>query len=263
MIAAGVDVGSISTKVVIIDGSKKILACKVLSTGAESKKRADECMMKAIQEAGIGKENIDSVVSTGYGRDNVDFAQKKVTEIHCHAKGARFLFDNTQTILDIGGQDSKAIKLDKKGNVFDFAMNDKCAAGTGRFLEVMAGVLGVNIDSLSDLANTSQKNVSISNICTVFAESEVISLIHEGCSKEDIAKGIHDAVADRAIALLRKVTIIEPITLTGGVIKNKGVVKSLKEKLGVKVNIPQDPQIVGALGAAIIASEIYSGEYVK
>lgn len=255
MIAAGLDIGSVSTESVIINSEGSIIVYDIIPTGFDSKEASENSLNNALKSAKLQKKDIGRIVSTGYGRNNVAFADKAVTEITCHAVGARFLFKETRTILDIGGQDSKAISLDSSGKVIDFAMNDKCAAGTGRFLELMAKVLDADVASLAKLALKAKKKVRISNICGIFAESEVISLIHEGFAREDIARGIHDSVADRALALLRKVSIVGPVTLTGGVIKNEGVVRALKNKLGEKLFIPPEPQIVGALGAAIIAAD--------
>jgi predicted CoA-substrate-specific enzyme activase len=196
-------------------------------------------------------------MTTGYGRNNIPFMDDEVSEITAHAKGAHFLFPEINTVLDIGGQDSKAIKLEEDGQISDFVMNDKCAAGTGRFLEVMAQALGLSLESLSDLSQLSSTPTVISSFCAVFAESEVVSLVGEGREKEDIARGIHEAIVVRTLTLLNRVKMSETIAMTGGVAKNKGLVKVLEDKLKLKLSIPEEPQIIGALGAALIAIKKY------
>ena len=198
---------------------------------------------------------IGRVVATGYGRIAVPFASKKVTEITCHARGAYHLFPQTRTVIDIGGQDSKVIRLGKDGRVVDFVMNDKCAAGTGRFLEVMARALEVSLEDMGRLSDLARERLTISSMCTVFAESEVVSLIAEGHPKEDIIRGLHDAVSERVAGMAERVGLENGVTMTGGVAKNAGVVRSLEERLGVKISRPEEPQIVGALGAALIAAD--------
>ena len=254
MITAGIDIGSVSTETVIFDGDK-IIAYDIMQTGPNSKKTAEKTLAAALSKANLNESEIQSSISTGYGRENVEIANKQMSEITCLAAGAAFLYPDIGGILDIGGQDSKAIRIGENGRILDFAMNDKCAAGTGRFLQVMANVLGVSIESLGELALSSTKKAVISNMCTVFAESEVISLIHHGWAIEDIANGLHDSISERAIGLLRKVKADSSILLTGGVIKNKGVVKALAKHLEVPPIIPEEPQIVCALGAAVLSQK--------
>ncbi|RLB74434.1 MAG: 2-hydroxyglutaryl-CoA dehydratase, partial [Deltaproteobacteria bacterium] len=191
----------------------------------------------------------------GYGRLRISFADKEVTEITCHAKGAHFLFPGTRTVVDIGGQDSKVITLDEEGNVTDFVMNDRCAAGTGRFLEVMAGVLETDLENLGRLSLQAKKGVSISSMCTVFAESEVISLIADGHRREAIIRGVHESISKRIFRMTKRLRLRAEITFTGGVAKNRGMVKALEELFRTRLNIPQEPQIVGALGAALVARD--------
>jgi predicted CoA-substrate-specific enzyme activase len=181
-----------------------------------------------------------------------------ITEITCHARGAFFVHPETRTVIDIGGQDSKVIRLDGQGRNVDFQMNDKCAAGTGRFLEVMAHALEVNLEDLGGLSLSAQRTIQISSMCTVFAESEVVSLIAENQPKEVIIRGLHDAIADRILGLVRRVGVEEKVTLTGGVAKNEGVVRALEERLAVRLFVPPEPQIIGALGAALLARELPS-----
>lgn len=257
MIFAGIDIGSISTKVVFIDDNKKLLFCDVVRTGSNSRKAAERCIQAVLEKAGISLNEISNLIATGYGRKIVPFKSDEISEISCHAKGANYLFPDTRTVIDIGGQDSKAIRLDENGEAVDFNMNDKCAAGTGRFLEEMAKALDTTVENLGKLSLESKKNLIISSMCTVFAESEVVSLLAENEEREDIAKALHNAIADRVLSLAHKVKLTNALTLTGGVIKNIGVIEAIKSKLpGWVIHIPDDPQIIGALGAAIIALEL-------
>lgn len=257
-IVLGIDVGSLSTKTVILDQEQRILAYDVLLTVGDSKRAAQASFKNVLNKAKLTKDDISYVVATGYGRNNVPFADTEVTEITCHAKGAHFLHPEARTVLDIGGQDSKAISLDPKGQITDFVMNDKCAAGTGRFIEVMAQALGVSLGSLGNLSRQATKSAQISSFCTVFAESEVVSLVAEGRTKVDIVGGIHDAIAERIFTLLNRIQMVKPVIMTGGVAMNKGVVRSIENKLDLKLNIPDHPQVVGALGAALVALGTFS-----
>lgn len=261
MITVGLDVGSLSTKAVILDQENRILSYDIELTSGDSRKAAEEVFDKVLKKAGVSKEDIGYLITTGYGRDNVPFSTRQVTEITCHAMGAYFLFSETRTVLDIGGQDSKAINLSSDGQVSDFVMNDKCAAGTGRFLEVMAQAMAVKLEDLGELSSQSKKSIPISSMCTVFAESEVVSLVAEGCPKPDIIRGVHEAIAERTVTLLNKIKIIEPITMTGGVAKNKGVMRALEKKLKLKMNVSDEPQIVGAIGAALIAQKFVRKDF--
>ncbi len=260
MPVAGIDVGSLTAEVVILD-QQKILHSVILPTGANSKAAAEKAMGKALEAAGLERSDLEFVVATGYGRVSIEFADKRITEITCHGRGALFLEPAVRTVIDIGGQDSKVILMGDNGRVLDFAMNDKCAAGTGRFLEVMAQALEVELEKLAELSSQAKETVSISSMCTVFAESEVVSLIARGLAREDIARGLHQAVADRTAGLVHRVGLVEPVMITGGVAKNGAVVKALNEKLKINLIVPQEPQIVGALGAALLAQEeLVSGE---
>jgi predicted CoA-substrate-specific enzyme activase len=258
---AGIDVGSLATKTVILSQERRVLAYDISLTIGDSRRAAEESFQNTLGKATLNKGDIAYIVTTGYGRDNVPFADKEVTEITCHALGAHFLFPETRTIIDIGGQDSKAINLNPDGQIMDFVMNDKCAAGTGRFLEVMAQALGVSLESLGELSRQSQNPTLISSFCTVFAESEVVSLVAEGRKKVDIIKGLHEAVGERTITLLNKIKVIEPLTMTGGVAKNKGVVDAIEKRLKLKLNIPDEPQIIGALGAGLIALKTFQKKF--
>lgn len=254
MIFAGLDIGSVSSETVIIDKNKKILSYEIVRTGSNSKKAAEKSMQAALNKANVSFNDVTNLIATGYGRKIVPFKSEEISEISCHARGAHFLFPDTKTVIDIGGQDSKAIRLSEDGEAIDFNMNDKCAAGTGRFLEEMAKALDTSVEHLGKLSLRSKKSLVISSMCTVFAESEVVSLLAENETREDIARALHNAIADRVLSLAHKIRLANAVTLTGGVAKNIGVVDALKSKLpGMIVNIPKEPQIVGALGAALIA----------
>lgn len=255
MLYAGIDIGSQSTDVVIIDENKKIVGCSVVPSGAVHSDAALKAFDIACQQAKCKIDDIEYIVSTGYGRKNVAFAQKNITEITCHVKGTFFLNPNIRTILDIGGQDSKVIKVGSDGTVLDFFMNEKCAAGTGRFLETIGRVLDIDLEDMGPKALESKKSVKLSSTCTVFAESEVISKIAEGEMIEDILNGVHESISDRAIAMLQKLGIEDAIAMTGGVAKNVGVVSCISKKLKTDIYVPNEPQIIGALGAAIFAYE--------
>jgi predicted CoA-substrate-specific enzyme activase len=252
MAFAGVDIGAIAAKAVVLEDNQ-IRGYAILPTGSDVVMVAKKVLQESLNKAGLTEKDLDRIVATGYGRISVPFADEKMTEISCHAKGASWLIPETRMVIDIGGQDSKAIRVDEKGNVTNFMMNDKCAAGTGRFLEVMARALELPIDKFGRLSLKSTNPCSISSVCTVFAESEVISLRAEKKAAEDIIAGIHRAVAKRIVAMATPIGIVPPITMTGGVAKNVGQRKALEEELGTKLIVPKEPQIVGALGAALFA----------
>lgn len=253
MYVMGIDSGSTSTNAVIMDGDRKIVASAVVRTGAKSGESAQRILDEVLSEAGLKREDISWIVSTGYGRVSIPFADENVTEISCHGRGAHYFNPAVRTILDIGGQDSKAIRLNEKGEVADFVMNDKCAAGTGRFLEMIARSLEVDVDELGPIALQSKEDIEITSMCSVFAESEVISLIANNREKTDIANGICRAVANKSYSLLKRVGLEAEFMMTGGVAKNAGVVRAVEEKLGTKLYICPEPEIVGAAGAALYA----------
>ena len=252
MITAGIDVGSRTTKVVILKNGKWF-GEKIMPTGANSIKRAEEVLEKALENIGLTKDKLNYIVATGYGRVNISFADEKITEITCHGFGAYKLFPETRTIIDIGGQDSKVISLDENGRVDDFIMNDKCAAGTGRFLEVMAENLEVPLEDIGEVSLRADKGANISSTCTVFAESEVISLVAEGVKKSKILRGLHKAIVKRLNGMDYRIGLNKEVTMTGGVCHNDGVYKILEKELGLTINRPEKPQYVGAFGAAILA----------
>lgn len=251
----GVDSGSTSTNAVIMDKNKKIIAHDVIRTGAKSMESAEKVLESVLKKANLKKEDLSLIVSTGYGRVSIVYADESVTEISCHGKGAHYFNPSIRTILDIGGQDSKAIKLNEKGEVIDFVMNDKCAAGTGRFLEMMAKTLEISIGELGPISFNSKENIEITSMCSVFAESEVISLIAQNKEKSDIANGVHNAIASKSYSLLKRVGFEKEFMMTGGVAKNPGVVKAVEDKIGSKLYICDEPEIVGATGAALYALE--------
>lgn len=253
MIFAGIDVGSLTAKCVLLSDSK-ILAYKVTRVKPKIEETAIEVFEETLKIAGVRKEEVLGIFSTGYGRSRVGFADKAVTEITCHAVGASFLIPSVRTVIDIGGQDSKVISVEN-GRVLDFVMNDKCSAGTGRFLEVMANALHLKLEELGSIAMKAKKKVTISSTCTVFAESEVISYLSAGEKIEEIVAGICDAIASRIVGMATRVGVREDVVLTGGVAKNLGVKKAIEEKLRLAVKVPEEPQIVGALGAAVLASK--------
>lgn len=253
---AGIDSGSTSTDVVIIDRDKNIIAQSILPTGAGAAAGADRALDEALAQAGLSRSDINATVTTGYGRTAIKLGDQSITEITCHAKGAYFLDPSVRTIIDIGGQDSKVIRLDENGNVTNFVMNDKCAAGTGRFLELMARTLELSLDDMSRLGLEWKEDVTISSMCTVFAESEVVSLIAENRTPADIIHGLNRSVATKTCALCRRVGGEESYMMTGGVSKNRGVVTEIEKILGVNLHISDKAQLNGALGAALFALEL-------
>ena len=253
-IFAGLDIGSLSTEVVVL-GPQGIMGYSIVSTGSNSQRAIRSSLDVALNHAGVSQSHLSGMVATGYGRFNLPFPVRQITEITCHAKGAFFINPKIRTIIDIGGQDSKVIQIDDHGQVRDFEMNDKCSAGTGRFLEVMANALEVEIADFGTQALISTNPASISSTCTVFAESEVISRLNQGADRLDIIAGIHRTIAIKIAALTARVGINSLVALTGGVALNPGVRKMLENQLNVTIEVPDNPQMIGALGAALIASE--------
>jgi predicted CoA-substrate-specific enzyme activase len=258
MIVGGIDIGSLSAKALILQDGQKIRGWSLVLTGPDPVESASRVMDMAREKAGIQASEIEYIVSTGYGRVNVPFAQRSITEISCHARGNHWLFPSVRTILDMGGQDCKSIKCDENGNITNFAMNDKCAAGTGRYLERVAATLNLQLDEIGEKSLQSiGKPVPVTSTCVVFAEGDIIRLIREGKFVGDILAGTIDAIVERVIALLERVGIERDLCISGGVAKNIGVVRRLEKKLGLKAFIAHEPQIVGALGAALFASDLY------
>ncbi|HQL00466.1 MAG TPA: acyl-CoA dehydratase activase [Smithellaceae bacterium] len=253
----GIDIGSTMTKVVIADEKEQILASHIGPTGAEHRHLALAVMDETLSQAGLSIDQLRFIVATGYGRINVPFADKQITEITCHARGIRALFPSAKVIIDIGGQDSKGIKLDADGKVANFVMNDKCAAGTGRFLEVIAETLGINLVDMGDIASRADGFVQISSMCTVFAEHEVTSRLAEGADVAQIVAGLHEAIASRVVNMTRHLGIEKDVVVTGGGAKNKGLIKAIAGKVGFDVLTPPEPFITGALGAALVGKDFY------
>lgn len=255
MYVAGIDIGSIYSKVVILK-EEQVIASLVKRTGGEIKTVSQRIMEEVLTPLGLEIGSLQSVVATGYGRISVTFAEKQVTEITCFGRGISNLYPDVRTVIDIGGQDSKGIKIDEKNYVNDFVMNDKCAAGTGRFIEVMANALEVDLAEMGPIALQSNSPEEIGITCTVFAESQVISLVAEGRPKIDIVAGIHQAIAERIFGMLKMIKIENKIAVTGGGAKNIGLVKALEKKFGIELVVPPEPQLIGAYGAALFALDL-------
>ena len=250
MYSIGIDVGSVAAKAVVFDG-KHIVAKEIIPTGWSPKESGTLLFESILKKSQIDKKDIKNIVGTGYGRVSLPFITKKVTEITCHGKGAHFLDNSIKTVIDIGGQDSKIIKLDSNGNVIDFLMNDKCAAGTGKFLQVMANTLEIDVSDLSDMAKGVEPK-DINSMCTVFAESEVISLMAQGASKESICSGLIHSVCKKTYSLVSKIDVVDKVIFSGGVSKNDLLKELLSDKLGLEIITSDDSQFLGAIGAAVI-----------
>ena len=251
--AAGVDVGSTQTKAVIVDEAGTIVARSLTATGANVIQAAQTAFEHALNEAGLEEQEVEFVVGTGYGRYKVTFGNTQVTEISCHGRGAVHMFPDTRTVVDMGGQDTKAIRVSAEGEILDFCMNDKCAAGTGRFLGAAASALDIPLDELGPTALKGERPVKISTTCTVFAESEILSWLGKGKKVQDILLGVHKSIAARSAGLLRRVGIEDQVTFTGGVAKNTAMVETLNQRLGLEVNVSDESHYMGALGAALFA----------
>jgi predicted CoA-substrate-specific enzyme activase len=251
--AAGVDVGSTQTKAVIIDEGGGIVSRALADTGANVMRAAEQTFQQALAEGDLREEEVEYVIGTGYGRYKVTFGNAQVTEISCHGRGAVHMFSGTRTVLDMGGQDTKAIRVGSTGEILDFCMNDKCAAGTGRFLGAASSALEIPLGELGTTALRGDRPVKISTTCTVFAESEVLSWLGKGKRIEDILLGVHESIASRSVGLLRRVGIDEQVTFTGGVAKNQAMVETLNKRLELAVNVSEDSHFMGALGGALFA----------
>ena len=256
-LVAGCDVGSLTSKAVIMKDNG-LVGIGVVKSLADPRNSADAAMTLALENAGVQLSDIEYCVGTGYGRERISFVNEARSQIACHGKGALWLVPSVRTVIDIGGQDCKVIRIDKDGVVEKFITNDKCASGTGRFLEIMADALGVPLEDMGSLSEESTEKLTISNQCVIFAETEVVSLINERKKPQDIARALHKALASRVASLAKSIGVDQDIVMTGGVAKNSGVFKALSEGLGLPVkSLPDmDPQINGALGAALIAGEM-------
>lgn len=253
--AAGVDVGSTQSKAVVMEESRGIIGRAIVDTGANVTRAAENAFHLACRQSCIPPHDVGYVVGTGYGRYKITFGNTQMTEISCHARGAHYIFPNTRTVIDMGGQDSKAISVGADGEVLDFVMNDKCAAGTGRFLSNAADVMGIGLDEVGPLSLQGTRPVKIATVCTVFVESDILSYLSMGKKPEDILRGVHLAIAKRTISLARRVAIEPEITMTGGVARNSGMVCALEDVLGVKLQVSPDAHFIGAIGAALFALE--------
>ncbi len=260
MIVGGCDIGSTTGKAVVMkDG--EIISSHIVPSTTSPEKTARLAMDEAIKQSGLSSiEDMEKIVGTGYGRLKVPFAEENISEITCHARGAHWMSPTVRTVVDIGGQDCKVMALTDKGSVLEFVMNDRCAAGTGRFFEAMARALHCGLEGISSLDNQGENGASITSQCSVFAESEVVTLVNEGTDLKNIIAGINNSVAARLTSMVRRVGLKEDLALTGGCSKNDGLAKALAAKLEVSVvKLPLDPQLAGAVGAALLASEKLEG----
>ena len=255
LIGAGVDVGSTQTKAILLSERREIVGRALIDTGANVTKAAERAFDEALGSVGLRREEAAYVVGTGYGRYKVTFGDAQITEISCHAKGASWLFPGTQTVIDMGGQDAKGIRVGEGGEVKDFVMNDKCAAGTGRFLANAAEAIGLSLDEIGELSLRAKTPVRLSTVCTVFVESDIMAYLGQGKKVEDILAGVHSAIAARTVALVRRVGIEPEVTFTGGVSRNIGMIRALEEKLGLPLNVSSESHFMGAIGAALWALE--------
>jgi len=262
MIVAGIDIGSRAAKAVIMNNGA-ILSSVICDTGPESVKTAYQTIEEALKYTALSLDDIQYTVATGYGRVLVPFANENISEISCHARGINWYLPSVRTILDMGGQDCKAINCDGNGRVTNFIMNDKCAGGTGRFLEMIAEVLETPLEKIGDLSIKSETAIPFNTICAVFAKSEAITYLKKGIAKSDILAGLHEAIATRSLNLLKRISIEKDFSITGGIAKNSGMVAKLREKVGLEPQLSEDPQIIGALGAALLAQERCRGEARK
>ncbi len=252
----GIDIGSSSSKAALLDKEGKLLGTKVVNLGTGTN-GIELALTELLKEQGCEEKDILYTVVTGYGRMTYQKADKQITEISCHARGVVSMYPEARSIIDIGGQDAKAILLNDRGRVDNFVMNEKCAAGTGRFFEVMARVLNCSLDELAELAAKAEKSVPISSVCTVFAESEVISQLAGGAKPEEVAKGAHQSVAKRVAGLCNRLGMKPEVVMTGGVALNRSMVEAMSEEIGLHITVPENPQVMGAIGAADYARENY------
>lgn len=257
MITAGIDIGALTAKAVVMR-DRSILSWAIMTTREEGDIAAQKVLREALERSKVSMNDIDRIASTGCGKETVHFSQQKVSEMVSLAKGSRWFLPTGKTFVDIGAETSRAIRLDGRGKVVDFAINDKCASGTGIFIETMAKALEVPLTEMGDLASLSEAPMAISSMCTVFAESEIVSHIHQKIPKSDIAAGIHQSVAQRIMGLLDKIGVEAGVGMTGGVGKNAGVVKAIEERIGLSILVPEEPQIISAVGCALLAGGVDS-----
>ena len=254
MITAGIDVGSLATKAVLLD-QDRIMSYDVLGTGVNAKEATEKAMDSVLKKAGIAFEDIASIVCTGAGKKKVPYESRQATEVVCDASGARHLFPDANGVIDIGAESCRAIKFDSQGNIIDFALNDKCASGTGIFLDAMAKALRVKPEEMGDLSLQSTQDIEVTSMCSVFAESEVVSMIHRKVPKNDILKGIHKSIASRIYGLTNRILLEGNLIIMGGIAGNTGLITILRELMNSQLIVPEEPEIIGALGAALLARE--------
>lgn len=253
MVVAGIDVGAKTTKVAVLKDGRVAAKAKVL-TGFDQREAANRAYDEALRQAGLSRAQVAKVVATGVGKDALDFATEKITEISAAARGGFFVAPLARTVIDVGAEEARAVKIDSRGGVADFAINDKCAAGAGIFLETMARALEMSLEEMARISLESTEEIPMNAQCVVFAESEVVSLIHARTPKADIARAVHDAMASRVASITRRVGVEKEVLLIGGLGRNMGFVESLKRDLGVEIHVPGDPEFIGAIGAAVFAA---------
>jgi len=251
--AVGIDVGSTQTKAVLMDRARGIVARALINTGANVKRAGQRALDAILEAGGVPREKIGFVIGTGYGRYKIEAGNAQVTEISCHARGAHMLFPGTRTVIDMGGQDTKAIRVGPDGDVLDFCMNDKCAAGTGRFLAGAAEVLDMSLDEIGPVSLKGTDPIRLTSVCTVFVESDILGYLAQKRKVQDILAGVHEAIAARTLSLVRRVGVEPEVTFTGGVARNIGMVRALEKKLGVSLNVSPEAHYMGAIGAALFA----------
>ncbi len=254
MIAAGIDCGARTIKVLILQDGKA-LAKSMALTGFDQQAAIEQAFASALKQAGLAREQLGHITATGIGRKSVAFAHSEITEVSADAKAAVFLFPSVRTVIDVGAEEGRAIRCEADGKVKDFAVNEKCAAGAGTFLETMARALEIKLDEMGALSLNAQKIIPMNAQCAVFAESEVVSLIHAGIAKEEIIRAVHESMADRISAMARRVGIEREVVLVGGVGRDRGFIRALSDELGLALVVPEGPEYVGALGAALVAAE--------
>lgn len=256
MYFAGIDIGSSMTKVVIIDRQEGIVIQNIVPTGAEHSLMADKVMNDTLDQTGLQHEQMAFIMATGYGRINVPFAHRQMSEITCQSVGVQAVFPKAKTVIDIGGQDAKGLKI-SEGRVLDFVMNDRCAAGTGRFLEILADSLGLNLSNFGTISQKAESIVEINNFCTVFARDEITDRISEGKNISDIIAGVHDAIAQRVVTMVKRIKIEPQVVFTAGLSTNAGMVKAIEKHTGFDVAVPSSPFTTVALGAAILGKKLW------
>lgn len=254
MITAGIDIGAKNVKVVVVRNGEVVGRSDVLG-GFEQAEAAEEALKEALEQAGLNREDVEKIGATGVGRKVVEFADKSVTEVGAAAKGASYLIPSARTVIDVGAEEGRGIKVTPEGKVFDFAVNERCAAGAGSFIEAMARALEITVEEMGSLSLHSTKSVPMNAQCAVFAESEVVSLVHAKTSKEDIARAVTDAIASRITSMVRRVGVEKDVVLIGGLANSVGFINSMKETLNMDVLVPEQPSYVGAIGAAILVAE--------